>query len=595
LVESAAVTAGDQQAEDRSQGPRGAQELLGRLVGGKYRVESILGRGGMGTIYVAEQQPLGRRVALKVLHPTLGDSSSDPEFQKRFLLEAATLSQLAHPNIVVVHDYGSLEEEHAACFMVMELLEGRTINDALKEEGRFDPARALLITREIARALRAAHDLGVIHRDLKPSNVMLCAGAEGELVKVLDFGLVKVLRDDSEELTAEGRFLGSPRYMSPEQIQRLPMDGRTDLYSLGVILYRMLCGAVPFAGDHAVQTLMAHLSKPVPRIEAFTGVEVPHAVEQIVMKLLEKEADARYANATALIHTIDAIWPQLSAEPLARSGEHVVRLSEQRVQIIEATPTPGAMPDASTFSRISLTETVSDPLPPPEPSAEPAPPAPPAPPEERRWVLPLLIALGVSVGVGSAAFVASLLEDVPEESVAQGAGEDRALGSEPGASGGSESGGAESGGAESGSASVGAQSGSASVGAQSGSASVGAQSGSASGEAGADPEPSDALAAPARTFTLTVRSSPSGATLLRGGEELGQTPLTLELDAGELEEEPATFTLRMRGRAPVTFTQGASASDVEIERRLPRLTSRPAAERDPSAGRGGDLSIKTHR
>ncbi len=248
----------DSQAEDRPQPAQGGEALVGRSIGGKYRIESVLGRGGMGTIYVAEQQPLGRKVALKVLHPNLGGAGhEDPEFAKRFLLEAATLSQLAHPNIVVVHDYGSLEEDAASCFMVMELVDGQTINDVLRQ-GHFDPLRALRITREIARALRAAHNLGVVHRDLKPSNVMLCAGPEGESVKVLDFGLVKVVRDDSEELTAEGRFLGSPRYMSPEQIQRLPMDGRSDLYSLGVILYRMLCGAVPFAGDQAVQTLMAH-------------------------------------------------------------------------------------------------------------------------------------------------------------------------------------------------------------------------------------------------------------------------------------------------------------------------------------------------
>ena len=293
--------------------------LIGRVVGGKYQVERILGRGGMGTIYVAVQQPLGRRVALKVLHPTLGEDG-DPEFQKRFLLEAATLSQLAHPNIVVVHDYGSLEDQPGACFMVMELLEGRTINQVLNDVGTFDTARALRITRDIARALRAAHDLGVIHRDLKPANVMLSPGPDGETVKVLDFGLVKVVRDDSEELTQEGRFLGSPRYMSPEQIQRLPMDGRSDLYSLGVILYRMLSGQVPFAGEHAVQTLMAHLSKPVPPMSQH-GVSVPHAVEQIVMTLLEKEPTDRHRDAAALIRAIDGVWPMLSPEPLVVSGE----------------------------------------------------------------------------------------------------------------------------------------------------------------------------------------------------------------------------------------------------------------------------------
>ncbi len=368
------------EAEDRARWMRSANALVGKVVGGKYRVEAILGRGGMGTIYVAEQQPLGRRVALKVLHPALGDGEADPEFQKRFLLEAATLSQLAHPNIVVVHDYGNLDDADGSCFMVMELLDGRTINQVLNEQGPFDPARALRITREIARALRAAHDLGVIHRDLKPANVMLCPSPEGESVKVLDFGLVKLLRDDSEELTAEGRFLGSPRYMSPEQIQRLPMDGRSDLYSLGVILYRMLTGEVPFVGDHAVQTLMGHLQKPVPPM-ASHGAQVPAAIDHLVMTLLEKEPQDRYADATALIRAIDAIWPDLSSEPLVASAE----MSRPR----------GLLPDVAdeTPTTKSLPLVVA--------------PPPPAGSAHRRpaWLVPLVVAIGVMAGLGGAAVV----------------------------------------------------------------------------------------------------------------------------------------------------------------------------------------------
>lgn len=486
-------------------------KLVGEVVGGKYRIERVLGRGGMGTIYVAVQEPLGRKVALKVLHPTLGQGG-DPEFQKRFLLEAATLSQLAHPNIVVVHDYGSLEGQEGACFMVMELLEGRTINQVLNEHGRFEPARALRIARDIARALRAAHDLGVIHRDLKPANVMLCSGPEGETVKVLDFGLVKVVRDDSEELTQEGRFLGSPRYMSPEQIQRLPMDGRSDLYSLGVILYRMLTGEVPFAGEHAVQTLMAHLSKPVPPI-ALHGVRVLPAIERLVMSLLEKEPSGRPDDASALIRAIDALWPQLSAEPLLTSGEHsqpeiAAAELDQRPTIVEAAPS----------------------------GEVPAPPAP----KKKSWLLPAALVIGLAVVLGGGAGVASILmqpEEVHEVVIADDPpAAPAAQPAEP-------------------------------------------------AEPALSPEP------PPRTFALTVRSVPPGATLERDGAVLGETPLTIELDADALSAAPASFVLRKEGRLPVTFEQGASEGDVEIERVLP-----PRRVRRTSRGEGGGgNSIKTSR
>lgn len=530
----------DSQAEDHVQPAQGGEALVGRSIGGKYRIESVLGRGGMGTIYVAEQQPLGRKVALKVLHPNLGGAGhEDPEFAKRFLLEAATLSQLAHPNIVVVHDYGSLEEDAASCFMVMELVDGQTINDVLRQ-GHFDPLRALRITREIARALRAAHNLGVVHRDLKPSNVMLCAGPEGESVKVLDFGLVKVVRDDSEELTAEGRFLGSPRYMSPEQIQRLPMDGRSDLYSLGVILYRMLCGAVPFAGDQAVQTLMAHLTKPVPSIAEKTGVQVPFVVERIALRLLEKNPADRYADATELIRAIDEVWSQLSDAPVLTSGEH---------------PRPAELGASAELTPVSMSmpRLVNVPASLPEDAAT-TQVAAPAPARRPGWMLPMIVVVGAAVGIGGAAGVVSLLDEepAPETTPARPEAPDPTP------------------------------------------------------PVQADPPPPDpppvvpdeAPPPAPRTFTLTVRSIPSGATLVRDGVELGETPFSVELDRDALSARPASFTLRMRGRETISFEQGPSDGDVAIERVLPRVATRrpPPGGTPPDEGpRGGDLSIKTQR
>ncbi|MEC7521148.1 MAG: serine/threonine-protein kinase [Myxococcota bacterium] len=501
------MSGGPQAADDRARWARRASELLGQVVGGKYRVEKILGRGGMGTIYVAEQQPLGRKVALKVLHSTLGDGGADPEFQKRFLLEAATVAQLSHPNIVVVHDYGGLEHDAAACYMVMELLEGRTISEALQMEGPMPPARALRITREIARALRAAHEQNVIHRDLKPGNVMLVPGPEGEQVKVLDFGLVKVMRDDSEELTAEGRFLGSPRYMSPEQITHSPMDGRSDLYSLGVILYRMLCGDCPYAGDHAVQTLMMHLQQPYPPL-ATKGAQVPQAVEAIVHRLMQKEAEHRYASAEALVAEIDALWPQLSTDELPRSGEFP--MPPPGIRVSEPTP--------------SLT--MGAPLPAPAP-AKPGVPI---------WVLGLFGLLAAVAGVAVVLAVVGGTDDPPMEATE--------LPPEP----------------------------------------------AEPVEAPPEPEPAEPEEVAPATFRLTITSAPSGATVVRDEVELGETPLTLDVAR---DAEPTEYTVRMRGRRPVTLTQGASEEDVTLEAVLPRAASRPP--RRSSRGGGAGASIKTTR
>jgi serine/threonine-protein kinase len=554
-------------AEARARWARGAKELLGQTIGGKYLIEKILGRGGMGTIYLAEQRPLGRKVALKVLHSNLGEHGADPEFQKRFLLEAATLSQLAHPNIVVVHDYGSLEGDEAACFMVMELLEGQTISQALAD-GPFEAPRALRVTREIARALRAAHDLGVIHRDLKPGNVMLSEGPEGEVVKVLDFGLVKVLRDDSEELTAEGRFLGSPRYMAPEQIQRLAMDGRTDLYALGVILYRMLSGDVPFAGDHAVQTLMAHLQKPVPPIAEKTGVEVPPRVEAIAMKLMEKNPDDRYPTAQALMGAIDAVWSHITNEPVVMSGEHMrppelassdenTAPSMATAQMAGGQMAEGAHAASSAGTPVSARYPIPE-GPIPESGAEPA--------KKPAWALVALAAIGVAAGIGGAALVVELAmgpaddgadavvqtpEPTPEPSPRNG---------EP------------------------------------------ANVGDGQGSVAVDPVqiPSDG----ARPFRLTIESDPPGATVTRDGERVGETPLTLDMDSTELETDAASFVLTMRGHSPYRFTQGPSSEDVMVEGRLARIattrhgggTRHGSTEpENTSAGHGGDMSIKTTR
>ncbi|MGZ3423910.1 MAG: serine/threonine protein kinase, partial [Polyangiales bacterium] len=196
----------------------GPDPLLGRSINDRFKVTGLIARGGMGKVYKAEQAPLGRVCAIKVLNPNYS-GEHDPEFHKRFFLEASISSKLTHPNTVTIFDYGRTDDN--IYYMAMEFLEGRTLHRALREEGPFIEERATHIARQICRSLREAHSLGVIHRDLKPANVYLIEhGDETDFVKVLDFGLVKNIDDTKgEDLTQTGLFMGSPKYMAPEQIR----------------------------------------------------------------------------------------------------------------------------------------------------------------------------------------------------------------------------------------------------------------------------------------------------------------------------------------------------------------------------------------
>ncbi|MCK6517493.1 protein kinase [Myxococcota bacterium] len=268
--------------------------LVGSLVAGKYKVLRLVARGGMGKIFLAEQQPLQRKVALKVL--SLRSTDNDAEFRSRFFLEAATLGRLKHPNTVTVFDYGSLNNDDAF-YMVMEFVEGRTLSQVIKDEGNLDVIRALRITYEISRSLVEAHEQGIIHRDLKPGNVMIGQGSEGEVVKVLDFGIAKVLQqEEADHVTRADQLVGSPRYMSPEQIKGETVDFRSDQYSLGVMLFEMLTGQAPFKGNNTVEVLLGHLHKPVPAIAELRKTAVPDSVDRFVRRCLEKEPAQRFGS-----------------------------------------------------------------------------------------------------------------------------------------------------------------------------------------------------------------------------------------------------------------------------------------------------------
>ncbi|MGK4003092.1 protein kinase [Sorangium sp. So ce1036] len=283
----------------RTSKPAAADPLLGRVIDGRFKIVSVIARGGMGKVYRAEQAPLGRICALKVLSPKY-EGDHDPEFHRRFFLEASTAAKLSHPNTVTVFDYGQSDDD--IYYIAMEYIEGKTLHRVLREEGPFSEARTAHIARQIGRSLREAHGLGVVHRDLKPGNVLLVDHEdEHDHVKVLDFGLVKDT-ESGEDLTQRGLFMGSPKYMAPEQITGSEVSARTDIYSLGVMMYEMLSGKVPFDKGASVGTLMSHVNDQVPPMQRHNpALSISQTMEAIVLRCLEKDPAQRFSSMNELV------------------------------------------------------------------------------------------------------------------------------------------------------------------------------------------------------------------------------------------------------------------------------------------------------
>lgn len=338
--------------------------LIGQTVDNRYKIIALIARGGMAKVYKSEQIHLSRTVAIKVLDPK-HVGADDPEFQKRFELEAQMTSQLNHPNTVTIHDYGFNAEKHFYYF-VMEFIKGKTLRRAMKEEGAFTIERSLHIGRQVARSVRQAHSVGVIHRDLKPSNILLTThDQDTNYIKVVDFGLLKLKKESAvtDEKT-EATLMGSPRYMSPEQIKRLPVDHRSDIYSLGVNMYQMLTGRPPFTGSSAVQILMGHLNQlPPPFAKVSDKLMIPKAVEEFALRCLRKNPDERPRDMDEVIETLSELIkidkkpgaytsiPVTKQVDVISSGRDEERAEEDREKVPEEPPSsPPAWSDTVTES-----------------------------------------------------------------------------------------------------------------------------------------------------------------------------------------------------------------------------------------------------
>ena len=304
------------------------QVAAGTVIDGRYRVISRVGSGGMAEVYCAEDTQLGRRVAVKLLHERF---AQDEEFVERFRREASSAASLSHANIVNVYDRGQWGGTY---YIAMEYLDGRSLDSIVREEAPLAPARAIELTEQVLRAARFAHRHGVVHRDLKPHNVII--DEEGR-VKVTDFGIA---RAGASEITQTGSIMGTARYLSPEQAQGHTVSPRSDLYAIGIMLYELLTGTVPFEGDSVVAIALRHLSEP-PRPPSSLVPTVSANLDAIVMRALAKRPEARFSDADEFLAALEGERERLRAE----DGSHTASLAP-----VVITPSTAYPPHPATYT-----------------------------------------------------------------------------------------------------------------------------------------------------------------------------------------------------------------------------------------------------
>ncbi|GAC1363702.1 MAG: Stk1 family PASTA domain-containing Ser/Thr kinase [Actinomycetota bacterium] len=322
----------------------------GRIFGGRYEVTRPLASGGMSEVFVARDNLLGRQVALKILHP---DLARDRQFIERFRREAQSAASLNDPRVVAVYDWGSDEGTY---YLVMECVEGKSLKDLIVAEGPFTMERAEEVVADVCAALHFAHVHGLVHRDVKPANIMITN--EGK-TKVMDFGIARAITDPGATVTQTGTVLGTANYLSPEQAQGMTVDARSDVYSVGVVLYEMLTQQVPFKADTAVAIAYKHVKEP-PKPPSLLNPEVSPELDSVVLKALAKHPDNRYQSADELRLDLQRLLAgqAVEATPLLLATDQTVAMTSARTMRESTTVIPVMRPPIVPQSRRGLAYTL---------------------------------------------------------------------------------------------------------------------------------------------------------------------------------------------------------------------------------------------
>jgi tRNA A-37 threonylcarbamoyl transferase component Bud32 len=479
---------------------------LGMVIDGRYKIDSVLGEGGMGIVYLARHCIIDKRVAIKVLRR---DFAHNPEIAERFLFEAKAASSIGNPHIVDISDFGRLSD--GATYFVMEWLDGSPLSKLVADGQRVPVARVISIGRQIAEALYAAHQQDIVHRDLKADNVFLVKrGNEPDFVKILDFGIAKVTSGEAQQKTQMGALFGTPHYMSPEQASGGAVDCRTDVYGLGVILYELASGRLPFEGNNLMEILTQHMYRaPVPIRALVQAPDIPSGLEAIILKALSKRPDQRYATMLDFARDLERLG----------NGETPHALIEMRARSASAFP-PSVLPEAMPL------------------------PIPARPPRKgrTRWdvyagMTAILMACGLTLGV----FLHAENGKAQVSPVAQAAAPE----------------------------------------------SPATTSAAAASTAPAAPQSAD-VAPKAEVTDVLFAAEPLDAHVLRGGVDLGSTPLTIEVPKGQrvsLEVRRSGFVSRaveLDGTEKRMTLKLAAFPDLR-----PRTNQRP--KRSKSTSRGGEI------
>ncbi|MGH7569715.1 MAG: protein kinase domain-containing protein [Gemmatimonadales bacterium] len=314
-----------------------AADLVGQVVADRYHVVKKLGEGGMGQVYLAEHVKMGRRSAIKVMNPGM---VHDPDAVARFNREAANASRITHPNVCAIYDFG--ETPDGLIYLAMEFIEGEPLTDLLEREGALPPRRAVPIFLQVADALQAAHDLGIVHRDLKPDNIMLRrAKGGGDVVKVVDFGIAKAVGgDESQKVTKTGLVLGTPEFMSPEQLSGDAVDGRSDLYSLALVLFRALTGRLPFEASTMQETMVKRLTDEPQKLgQVRPDLVFPAGLQEILDAALTRSPVDRYQTVAKFAGDVAAVTGIGGGRSLAAAIPATRADSESKTQLLDTAAT----------------------------------------------------------------------------------------------------------------------------------------------------------------------------------------------------------------------------------------------------------------